>query len=787
MARTSNKKNKQSDKKSGQNNSNISASTKREVAGILLIAVSVLVFLSIYTTSTGVFGSTILTVLSGLLGFFSYLSPFALLLLGIYIIVQAKKPLRASQVILSSLIILFAMSFVQLFFDINTKSYWDYIADAYNRYGVAAKTGSGAIGALLAMPALHLFGTIGAGVVFGAGILVCLILLAKFSPNRVIEKSAKVIKDYKERHEQNKQLYNEILDDTIAPEKLGKSDKSVYIGDFFDDAFPGATQQRGKRSTQEAYSGTADNSASDGGEKLPMIHTFSRFKIDNPVTDTMNVNATKDAEKDCGAEYNENAVYVKPPLTLLKPGSMSGKKMFEDHNARAQIIEETLASFGISAKVLRISHGPRLTRFELQPAPGVKISRIVNLSDDIAMNLAAEGVRIEAPIPGKAAIGIEVPNRKTAIVTLRDIIESPEFDEQKGECIFGVGKDISGNRIIADLTKMPHLLVAGTTGSGKSVMLHSILMSFLFKYTPQELRLLIVDPKMVEFEKYNDIPQLLLPVVTDVHKAAGVLKWAVNEMTLRYKTFNEKGVRDLPRYNRMAADDEELTALPRIVVVVDELADMMMTAPQDVEDAIVRIAQLGRAAGIHLILATQRPSATVITGLIKANIPSRISLRVSSQLESRIILDLGGAEKLLGNGDMLYFPNDLQKPMRTQGCWVSDSEIDAVTSYLKKSNELTQYRMDILDAIPDEEVKTSEISAAEGQDELFSRAVEIVLDNGQASISMIQRRLRVGYARAARLIDEMEQQNIVSGFEGSKPRDVLITRADYERMFRIND
>ncbi|MHB1315223.1 MAG: FtsK/SpoIIIE family DNA translocase [Christensenellales bacterium] len=778
MARASKHKKKQNDVKKNK----VSSGARREILGIVLIAMSVLVFLGVFTTSTGVFGSTIQAILLGLFGIFAYISPFALLFLGVYAIIQAKKTIRTSQVVLSFLIVLFAMSFFQLFFEIKTDSYWAYISDAYSRYGVIGKTGSGAVGALLAMPAQLLFGNIGAGVVFGAGILICLILLAKFSPHKVIEQSAKVIKDYKERHEQTKQLYNEILDDTMQYEKLGKSDKSVYIGDFF--GARGASSLPGDRKTaagKEADSFEGDSL--DGVEQIPLIRTFSRFKIDKPVTDARNTTpANSNPEDGEAVTSSRKAEYIKPPLTLLKPIVIMGKKLNEDHNARAQIIEETLASFGITAKVVRISHGPRLTRFELQPAPGVKISRIVNLSDDIAMNLAAEGVRIEAPIPGKAAIGIEVPNRNTGIVALRDIIESPEFDEQKGECIFGVGKDISGNRIIADLTKMPHLLVAGTTGSGKSVMLHSILMSFLFKYTPQELRLLIVDPKMVEFEKYNDIPHLLLPVVTDVHKAAGVLKWAVNEMTLRYKSFNEKGVRDLPRYNKLAAETAEMSPLPRIVVIVDELADMMMTTPQDVEDAIVRVAQLGRAAGIHLILATQRPSATVITGLIKANIPSRISLRVSSQLESRIILDLGGAEKLLGNGDMLYFPNELQKPVRSQGCWVSDGEIDAVTSFLKKSNESTEYRLDILDAIPDEEVKTNEL-CTEGQDELFPRAVEIVLDSGQASISMIQRRLRVGYARAARLIDEMEQQNIVSGFEGSKPRDVLITRADYEHMF----
>ena len=769
------------------NNTNaLSAKAKREILGIVLIALSVLVFLSVYTNSTGVFGSTIQDIFFGLIGIFAFISPFTLLFLGIYVIVKAKNSIRSSQVILVSLIILFSMSFFQLFFGTNTSSYWAYIADAFNRYGVYGKTGSGAIGALLAMPAQLLFGNVGAGVVFGAGILICLILLAKFSPNKVIEHGAKVIKDYRERRGQSKPLYNEILDENMQTEKLGKSEKSVFIGDFFDHSMPAASTSTRSNISSGKDLNSFDSVDPEGSDQLPMLRTASRPKVEQPIHAIRNntsVPESNRAEGETVVTSSKTSVYIKPPITLLKPAALSGKKAQEDYNTRARVIEETLANFGISAKVLRISNGPRLTRFELQPAPGVKISRIVNLSDDIAMNLAAEGVRIEAPIPGKAAIGIEVPNRNTATVVLRDIIESQEFEEQKGECIFGVGKDISGNRIIADITRMPHLLVAGTTGSGKSVTLHSVLMSFLFKYTPQELRLLIVDPKMVEFEKYNDIPHLLLPVVTDVQKAAGVLKWAVNEMTVRYKTFNEKGVRDLPRYNQLAAEVTELSPLPRIVIIVDELADLMMTAPQDVEDAICRVAQLGRAAGIHLILATQRPSATVITGLIKANIPSRISLRVSSQLESRIILDMGGAEKLLGNGDMLYFPNELQKPVRVQGCWVSDSEIEAVTSFLKKSNEQTEYRMEILDTVPEEETKANDLVSDNAQDELFAKAVEIVVDSGQASISMIQRRLRVGYARAARLIDEMEQQNIVSGFEGSKPRDVLITRIDYERRF----
>ncbi|MGI6169837.1 MAG: DNA translocase FtsK, partial [Christensenellales bacterium] len=393
--------------------------------------------------------------------------------------------------------------------------------------------------------------------------------------------------------------------------------------------------------------------------------------------------------------------------------------------------------------------------------------------------LAATSVRIEAPIPGKAAIGIEVPNKNVSSVNLRDVLDTSDFKNAQGRCCFAVGKDITGENIVADLSKMPHLLVAGTTGSGKSVCINSMIISLVYKYSPEEVRFIMVDPKVVELNVYNGLPHLLLPVVTEPKKASGVLKWAVNEMTDRYNVFAKMGVRDLGGYNNLAEQTGEPTS-PQIVVIVDELADLMMTAPHDVEDAICRLAQMGRAAGIHLVLATQRPDANVITGLIKANIPSRIAFSVPNLINSRIILDMGGAEKLLGKGDMLYFPGGAPKPVRVQGCFISDAEVRKVVNSLKEEAE-PDYKMEILEELEEEPEVVS--GSDQDKDELFPDAVEIVLDSGQASISMIQRRLRVGYARAARLIDEMELMGIVSGFEGSKARRVLIEREDYERMF----
>ena len=482
--------------------------------------------------------------------------------------------------------------------------------------------------------------------------------------------------------------------------------------------------------------------------------------------------------------------YTFPTVNLLKdiPHTDSAD-ITEELRNNADLLVNTLQSFGVQARVIDISRGPAVTRYELQPGAGVKISKIAGLADDIALNLAAGGVRIEAPIPNKAAVGIEVPNRNVDVVSIKELIDSDEFRSAKSSLTVALGRDISGRVAVADLAKMPHLLIAGSTGSGKSVCINSMIISLLYKSSPEEVRLLMVDPKVVELGIYNGIPHLLVPVVTDPRKAAGALNWAVSEMLKRYKAFAENGVRDIKGYNELAETRGDLEKMPKVVIIIDELADLMMAAPGEVEDAICRLAQMARAAGMHLVIATQRPSADVITGLIKANIPSRVAFAVSSSIDSRIILDTGGAEKLLGRGDMLYSPIGCQKPSRIQGCFVSDKEVEDVVKFIKDGGTAA-YDEEILDDIEklaaQEKGKKGSASADSGEgggfddkDEMLPAAIECVVEMGQASTSLLQRRLKLGYARAARIIDQMEEMGIVGPFEGSKPRQVLITKEQW--------
>lgn len=474
--------------------------------------------------------------------------------------------------------------------------------------------------------------------------------------------------------------------------------------------------------------------------------------------------------------------YNYPPIDLLAPGESEDTALHRQADMdKAKLLEDTLKSFGISSRLIGIAHGPAVTRFELQPAPGVKVSRITSLSDDIALNLAAMSVRIEAPIPGKAAVGVEIPNDKIEMVRLRDVLESPDARRHVSRIAVGLGKDNSGRYIVADIAKMPHVLIAGQTGSGKSVCINAIITSILFRASPEEVRLILIDPKVVELSIYNDIPHLVCPVVTDPKKAASALDWAVAEMSSRYKKFAERGVRNIKGYNKALKPGEPI--MPQMVIIIDELADLMMVSPGEVEDSICRLAQLARAAGMHLVIATQRPSVNVITGIIKANIPTRIAFSVASQVDSRTMIDHGGAEKLLGNGDMLFVPAGTSKPMRVQGAWVSDEEVNAIVDYIKQSSETT-YDQDMLEHMENAVRTDAEREEfAEEYDPKLPEAVDIVIEAGQASISMLQRRMRVGYARAGRLIDEMAQRGIVSEADGAKPRTVLISKEEASYMF----
>ncbi len=473
--------------------------------------------------------------------------------------------------------------------------------------------------------------------------------------------------------------------------------------------------------------------------------------------------------------------YKKPPISLLEKPSGSGKTNTNLLAAKAQKLEETLKNFHVDARVVQVTQGPTVTRYEIQPSVGVKVSSIVRLADDIALNLEAKSIRIEAPIPGKAAVGIEVENDSVTMVRLREIIDSDAFKKSKSKITFAVGKDISGNAIVADLKSMPHLLIAGSTGSGKSVCINSIITSFIYKANPDEVKLILIDPKVVELGNYNGIPHLMIPVVTDPTKAAAALNWAVAEMTDRYKKFAEEGVRDLESYNEFVrANAEPDKVMPQVVIIIDELADLMMAAPSQIEESICRLAQMARAAGMHLIVATQRPSVDVITGVIKANIPSRIAFAVSSQVDSRTILDMQGAEKLVGKGDMLFNPMGMGKPIRVQGTFVSDGEVHKVIAFVKEQVAQGQpaYNEDVLTRIEHSNVQDS----AEDTDDLLPDAIELVVRSGQASVSMLQRRFRIGYNRAARIVDMMEARGIVGPQDGSRPRQVLLTEEEFENM-----
>lgn len=469
--------------------------------------------------------------------------------------------------------------------------------------------------------------------------------------------------------------------------------------------------------------------------------------------------------------------YRLPPLSILQHGKEQSGGVSDEVRQNARILQETLQSFNIDAKILNASQGPAVTRYELEPAAGVKVSKIVHLADDLALKLAATDIRIEAPIPGKAAVGIEVPNKKLSGVMLRDVLDTDAFRLAAGGVPVSLGKDIAGNPVIADLTKMPHLLVAGSTGSGKSVCINTFIASILFKQRPEDVKLILIDPKVVELSNYNGLPHLLTPVVTDPKKAASVLRWAVREMDDRYKRFADTKTRDISRYNELHPE----TAMPFVVIIIDELADLMMVASSDVEESICRLAQKARACGMHLVLATQRPSVDVLTGLIKANVPSRIAFAVSSQVDSRTILDMAGAEKLIGKGDMLFYPMGASKPLRVQGAFISDGEIDKVVEYIKAQSR-PQYSESVQKA-------QEENGGGEGEffeDDLMPQAIDMVLETGQASASMLQRRFRVGYTRAARMIDMMEAMGIVGPNNGSKARDILMTADEVQQKYLSN-
>lgn len=742
-----------------------------EIYGILLISAAIYIFISVYYKSENIIPSTIRNILKGLTGFGGFIVPFLIFIVGIGLIVKQDRLTFKLKFYALCFLFIFFLIFIEIHPSISMgqAKYIDRIFNAYEN-GMLGY-GGGALGEAIAYPIVMLLGMAGTYIFTGAFILINLLIVTNASVYNIvsaIKSKTKAgfnslsgmihkIADKNKNREKPHDIKIECKESNNEKEKyIDEINKKIKILDFLKDS---------QTPPAEADEVTCD---------APIEENVSPSKsLDGDA-------ANKASNINHDIEMNKNSAhkqYSFPPLSLLNIGS--GNKNYGDKKDlinNAKILEETLESFGVEARVVQVNRGPVITRYELQPSPGVKVSKIVNLSDDIALNLAAPAVRIEAPIPGKAAVGIEVPNKEMSMVYLREIIESKEFIDQKSPLTFALGKDVAGNSIVSDLSEMPHLLIAGATGSGKSVCVNSLITSILYKSDPEKVKLLLIDPKVVELSTYNGIPHLLIPVVTDPKKAAGALAWAVQEMNNRYKLFADNNVRNIESYNGLMEKKSPEGILPKIVIIIDELSDLMMAAPNDVEDSICRLAQMARAAGMHLVVATQRPSVDVLTGVIKANIPSRISFAVSSQIDSRTILDMAGAEKLLGKGDMLYYPVGASKPLRIQGAFVSEKEVEQVVGYIKSQTE-SEYKDDIID-----EIENKGPSSDENPDELLPQAIEIVLDAGQASISLLQRRMRIGYNRAARLIDSMEERGIIGGYEGSKPRQVLITKQEYENM-----
>ena len=731
-----------------------------EISGVSLILASIYIYISLFSSNSGIVGEKVRLFFLGTFGLGAYIVPVLIIILGLALVYR-KNEIRINIkffsfciFLLSTLIVLFLSNYTEIE---NADAKWLDAVRYYFSLGIL-NAGGGAVGALFGYAFVRLFGMIGTIAIVSSLYIISILMFTEVSSMRILQYIKQSASDiYSRLRSKNKEAavtkelqrkipvkhHNDIeSSEADDEERIKNIDKKIKILDFT------------KRFDKD-FKGTAENEADD---KARNKDKTSRENIPSivPVSNIHYVN------------------YKLPGTGLLalpaENKSGNGKKEVMNN---VKILEDTLKNFGVSASIAQVSVGPTITRYELQLSPGVKVSKILSLADDISLSLASPDIRIEAPIPGKAAIGIEVPNKDITSVLLREVLESEEFRKQKSKISFVLGKDVAGANIVADLAKMPHLLIAGSTGSGKSVCINTLIASILYKATPDEVKLLLIDPKVVELSVYKNIPHLLVPVVTDPKKAAGALNWAVTEMTERYKKFAANNVRDIYGYNNL--NKEELAKMPQIVVVIDELADLMMVAPSEVEDSICRLAQMARAAGIHLVVATQRPSVDVITGLIKANIPSRISFAVSSHIDSRTILDMGGAEKLLGKGDALFYPVGAAKPVRVQCAFVSEKEIEKLVAFIKE-----QVPASFDNKIIKEIEQSVEIDEDAEADELLNDAIRIVVENGQASILMLQRRLRIGYSRAARLIDQMEERRIIGGYEGSKPRKVLMSREDLE-------
>lgn len=805
---------------------------KRQITAIVLLTIAILMLFLLFIEGQNVW-LFMHNLLLGAFGVLAYITPVFVGYIAIMLAIEKSDKGTKLTAIEVSLAILFLCTTVDIFsHSIEDVNYWEYLVLGYQ--DGTSIFGGGFFGAILGYPMTYLFSPAGARIISILLVFVFIMLITGTTLGALYSTASKPVKDIRElqrqraeEREREAQLEiddnqeathrNQIdtlphlnkkslfksrikkskgakfnIDVPVADSDFHSNDSSSDGSALHNDIVPINAEAKRNKLINE-YNGTADTLPTDAPQKdanTPEIKEETKPEKPKRKRKSGNVDSVDDLPA-AGLTVEVDTDYKFPPIDLLSYAkNQDESKMDDERRNKSELLVNTLKSFGVETRLVGISHGPSVTRYELQPAAGVKISKITGLANDIALNLAAVGVRIEAPIPGKAAVGIEVPNKLRGSVGIRELLETAQYKNAKSKLCCVLGKDITGELVTMDLAKMPHLLVAGTTGSGKSVCLNSMIVSILYKARPDEVKLIMIDPKSVEFMGYNGIPHLLVPVVTNPQKAAGALGWAVNEMLKRYQIFSANSVRNISGYNELCKVDESLEPMPQIVIFIDELSDLMMAAPNEVEDSICRLAQMARAAGMHMVIATQSPRVDVITGLIKANVPSRISLTVSNATDSRIIIDMAGAEKLIGYGDMLYFPTGMNKPLRVQGCYVADEEINSITEFLKSQSEDTEYDEEIITEMEKQAAadKKNKDDSSGGEmddcDERFNEAVEVICREGQASTSMLQRKLKLGYARAARIMDEMQEKGIIGPSEGAKPRKILITYNQW--LERIN-
>lgn len=775
----------------------------KQLSAIIMFAVGVLWFCMALIDAEGLWGG-LRTFLFGVFGVFTFIFPLFLLVSAAFMALDKNDNNFTSKIIQISIIVTLISGIVHVFQCNPDDTYFVAIKEAYNVFYIdGSMLGGGAFGAIIGGIFLAITGgNVAAALIIEFVISFVLIMIfTGLTLGNLIRGISKPVKKVGEFTSEKINEYGEKAEQIAEERKKRKAEfnPDVDLGPDPDENAKPLTfdDEEIEEESNELVSFSDMKNNKQETEKVEQEKVINlddiikkSIKKEEPVVEEK-VEDKADEEIVEEIEESEKRVYLLPPIDCLNmPKESNASNLEAELKQTAKKLEETLSSFGVETRTVGICSGPSVTRYEIQPAAGVKISKITNLADDIALNLAASGVRIEAPIPNKAAVGIEVPNKNRRMVTMREVVDQPQYKNAKSKLNVALGKDITGEFVYSDLSKMPHLLIAGTTGSGKSVCLNSMIVSILYNATPEEVKLLMIDPKQVEFTVYNGIPHLLVPVVSDPRKASGALAWAVTEMLTRYKTFSENSVRDISGYNSIC-ESQGKKKMPQIVIFIDELSDLMMAAPNEVEDSICRLAQMARAAGMHLVIATQRPSVDVITGIIKANIPSRISLSVSSQVDSRTIIDSVGAEKLLGNGDMLYYPVGIPKPIRVQGCFLSDKEVENVVTHIKNQAQ-SVYDDDVMKEIDKNAANTGakkkDTSASDSDggdgpaDEMLPKAIEAVIEAQSASTTLLQRKLKLGYARAARIVDELEERGIIGPYEGAKPRKVLITKQQWYEM-----